>query len=186
MTIVFVGIAVFLFCSAILLVVPFSPPLGPKSKTEISLNRIWNGVRFAITEGRWHPSEEIKIPTANGFNAEVTRKVFMEIYGLSPEQINKLAAVGRSDDGQILLLDAWGRPFVFQAPICYPSGLVYTTQQGPMVIRPLPNSIWPAEQVEVQIWSLGENGLDDRGAGDDVLPLFDASDLGTGVLVQGN
>lgn len=72
--------------------------------------------------------------------------------------------------GQSCLVDAWGRTLVFQPYSVYPSGLVYPTAQGRNTVLPLSTDVWPPEKGEVQVWSLGPNGLDDRGGGDDVLP----------------
>ena len=66
-------------------------------------------------------------------------------------------------------IDAWGNPVIFHVPKVYPEGLPYRTTRGDVNIRPLSESVWPPEKGPVQIWSLGENGLDDRGKGDDIV-----------------
>ena len=72
---------------------------------------------------------------------------------------------------RLRLVDAWGRPLVFHVAGRYPAGLVYMTAEGSKTILPLPTSVWSYEERgQVQIWSLGRNGLDDRGQGDDILP----------------
>lgn len=67
-------------------------------------------------------------------------------------------------------VDAWGRPVIIQIPALFPKGLTYSTSQGSHRIAPLPNSIWTSSTPPaVQVWSLGPNGLDDRGKGDDII-----------------
>jgi len=78
---------------------------------------------------------------------------------------------GFLSEGGDLLLDTWGRPLVFQAPSMYPKGLTCLTAHGPRKIAPLSDSLWNRELFgPVQVWSLGPNGVDDRGRGDDFLP----------------
>lgn len=71
------------------------------------------------------------------------------------------------------LVDAWGRPLVFQVPSCCPQGTLSTTGRGVRLVPPLPADLWPpSEYGPVQVWSLGPNGFDDRGEGDDILPVY--------------
>ena len=70
-----------------------------------------------------------------------------------------------------VLLDAWGRPLIVQCPEVFPRGLLYDTFDGEACIRPLPPSTWGPRRVQrIQVWSVGPNGVDDRGGGDDILP----------------
>jgi hypothetical protein len=75
--------------------------------------------------------------------------------------------------GQELLVDDWGRPLVFQVPAVYPEGLLITRSKGVTMVRPLKTSQWPPDMAgPVQIWSLGPNGINEQGDGDDVVPNF--------------
>ena len=74
-------------------------------------------------------------------------------------------------EGDELLVDAWGRPIIFQVPALYPEGLTYPTAQGRRIVAPLPPAVWDEQwRGAIQVWSLGKNGVDDGGAGDDVVP----------------
>jgi len=74
-------------------------------------------------------------------------------------------------EGEELLVDVWGRPIIFQVPALYPEGLTYPTAQGRHIVAPLPPAVWDEQwRGAIQVWSLGKNGVDDGGAGDDVVP----------------
>jgi len=74
-------------------------------------------------------------------------------------------------DGKRCLVDSWGRPIIFQVPSVCPSGLTYTTAKGCEVVKPLNGSLWDTGKCgAVQVWSLGPDGEDDAGIGDDILP----------------
>jgi len=106
----------------------------------------------------------------NEINSYITQVLIDKQY-LSATVLRHHGYLTKSKSGRDLLIDSWGRPLVFQIPALYPSGLIYSTAAGQTTILPLSSSAWPSEKGPVQVWSLGRNGADDRGQGDDVIPL---------------
>ena len=105
---------------------------------------------------------------SNLVNSQIVEVITRE-RGLLQPQFLESGRFLSEDNG--LILDVWGRPLVFQVPSMYPEGLTCRTADGLRRAPPLPASLWNPEQFgPVQVWSLGPNGVDDQGGGDDIIP----------------
>jgi len=120
-------------------------------------------------DSRFLSTMPVDVPDGKALNCWLTQELVARKY-LSAQVLRARGNINADGAGQSYLVDAWDGALVFQPYSIYPSGLVYPTAQGRRTILPLPTDVWPPEKGEVQVWSLGPNGMDDRGGGDDVLP----------------
>jgi len=145
-----------------------------KARTSVQIQQAQRVIMQGISQGDLVISSlPVRMDHVDALNALMTQ--FLVTKGhLSAAALRKQGLVRRlGPQGQELLLDEWGRPLVFQVPAVYPEGLVITTRNGVTKVRPLKTWQWPPDKAgPVQIWSLGPNGINDQGEGDDVLPNF--------------
>ena len=120
-------------------------------------------------DSRFLSTLPLDAPDGNALNCWFTQELVARKY-LSAQVLRARGNINVDEAGRTSLFDAWDRPLVFQPYSVYSSGVVYPTAQGRHTILPLPTDVWSPEKGEVQVWSLGPNGMDDRGGGDDVLP----------------
>jgi hypothetical protein len=146
------------------------PPVFPQGQTHGRLMGVHAGIELAIRLG--HLSEETLAGHGrrpNSLNAYLL-KVIEENHCLDMDRVREAGLLEPlGPDGAPVFVDYWGRPIVCHVPAVYPEGLTYTTSKGEARILPLPESVWPSGMGPVQVWSLGENGLDERGKGDDIV-----------------
>ena len=110
------------------------------------------------------------ISMGTSLNAIITRQLLDGQY-LSEQVLRERGFLGSGANGEgPVLVDSWRRPLVFQIPMRYPAGLVQQVAGRHRLVAPLPVSLWPVEyRGQIQVWSLGPNGIDDHECGDDVL-----------------
>lgn len=112
------------------------------------------------------PREPLSLAQVNAF---ITAELLDGSLDRQVLEERKLLHCSDSTPGPVLV-DAWGNPIVLHVPSLYRGGLPYRDGSSTAPIVPLETCIWPPESGPVQIWSLGRNGVDDRGKGDDLLP----------------
>jgi len=115
------------------------------------------------------PEQPSRISSIEELNAHITKTLITEKH-IVHSVFWENGYLGLTQTGRPILVDSWGRPLMFSIPELYPSGLTYTSSGGRSRILPLPSSVWPPQKGPVQVWSLGPDGQDDRGEGDDILP----------------
>jgi len=73
-------------------------------------------------------------------------------------------------DGNQMLIDSWGNPVIFIPGAHYGSTFQYRNARGEsFTVRARRHT----SDHGYQLWSLGPNGVDDRGGGDDVVPRYE-------------
>jgi hypothetical protein len=168
-----VGLVIFLLL-AVVIGAPFFGPLFevdcPCAQTQRLLNMVFSSTWYVWQEG--DGGALVNCPSGcdrpNVINSHVVSVIVDEKALIDRGGLEGDSFISAQGD---VLLDAWGRPLVFQAPSVYPNGVTCLTSDGSRRVRPLPESLWNSERYgPIQIWSLGPNGVDDRGEGDDILP----------------
>ena len=156
-----------------IMAVPMVCGCGSKLETKntltvITLNEVLIALRqYNYDGGQLTLSKGDTLADTNGILTEV----LLSGGYLDEKTLAKRGLLGPKDEsGRRVLLDAWGRPLVVQFPYQYPAGVVCRTAQGLRKVAPLEISKWDSRTYgSVQVWSLGVNGRDDRGEGDDLV-----------------
>lgn len=138
--------------------------------TRVLLNEVSTAMAVCLHEdGTLFAQIPAEAQGPNAINSYLTHVLISRKY-LSVSVLRDRGNLIAHDGDQDWLADAWGRPLIFHVVDLFPTGLTYSTASGETAILPLPSTRWPSERGAVQVWSLGPNGLDDRGEGDDILP----------------
>jgi hypothetical protein len=143
---------------------------------EIDTRSLLNDVRrslYAFGQDRGNDDPIVKavggIELVEEVNIAITRRLIDEGY-LIASVLEERGSLRGGEAGKAMLVDAWGRPLIFVIPRLHSAGLTYVSSGGRVTILPLVPSAGPWEEGQVQVWSMGANGRDDRGKGDDILP----------------
>ena len=133
---------------------------------------IWSNLNTAVKRGQLRLEDLSQISEQpDALNAYLTAFLVAERNFDESALLDRGYLVKRPGAQEGLLTDGWGRPIIFQVPDVFSEGLVYSIEGSATKIQPLPPEIWSSKKWgPIQVWSLGRNGIDDRGGGDDVFP----------------
>jgi len=159
-------------------------PVAPAACTRDQLHQLALALMVYVTEGRRAPMPawmslrvaESSRDKPNGTNMHFCLLIREEVWEARPEWV-------RHDNRESLFVDPWGRPLVLVGHPDYENRLLYDFGEGPVALsaaRQFGGShVFPHS---LQVWSVGPNGVNESGGGDDIAlwhtwPGYDAEFL---------